>query len=142
MQIIIAKTQRKGIYLPYGFKKKLKILFNEITKDMNIPCKKVFAIFTSGSYMKRLNYISTKRDRDTDVLAYSLGNHCEIYISVDTARKNALAYHTTYIEELGLYLIHALLHLSGYDHKIEKYVKLMESKQAFYLKRWKTIYSS
>ena len=39
----------------------------------------------------------------------------EIIVSTDAARKNARQYGTTSSHELILYVIHGILHLTGYD---------------------------
>lgn len=48
----------------------------------------------------------------TDVLTFQ---HGEIFISVETARRQAQALRTSLRHELRLYLVHGLLHLQGFD---------------------------
>jgi probable rRNA maturation factor len=48
----------------------------------------------------------------TDVITFQ---HGEIFISADTAQRQAAAYGTTLEHELRLYLVHGLLHLHGFD---------------------------
>jgi probable rRNA maturation factor len=48
----------------------------------------------------------------TDVITFE---HGELVISVETARAYAQEYAQTLEHELGLYIIHGLLHLNGYD---------------------------
>ena len=48
----------------------------------------------------------------TDVITFQ---HGEIFISVETARRQADAHHTSLDHELRLYLVHGLLHLHGFD---------------------------
>ena len=48
----------------------------------------------------------------TDVITFQ---HGEIFISVETARRQARAYRTSLAHELRLYLVHGLLHLHGFD---------------------------
>ena len=48
----------------------------------------------------------------TDVLTFQ---HGEIFISVETARRQARAFGNSLIRELELYIIHGLLHLHGFD---------------------------
>ncbi len=51
----------------------------------------------------------------TDVITFQ---HGEIFISVETALRQATAYGTTLQHELRLYLVHGLLHLHGFnDHE-------------------------
>jgi len=53
----------------------------------------------------------------TDVITFQ---HGEIVISVETAKRQARAYQTSIEHELRLYLVHGLLHLSGYNDKTAK----------------------
>ena len=51
-------------------------------------------------------------DGPTDVITFQ---HGEIFISVETARRQAKPEGTTLFYELRLYLVHGLLHLQGFD---------------------------
>lgn len=48
----------------------------------------------------------------TDVITFQ---HGEIFLSVETAKRQAASYRTSLHRELRLYLVHGLLHLAGYD---------------------------
>ena len=48
----------------------------------------------------------------TDVITFQ---HGEIFISVETARRQAQAHRTSLAHELRLYVVHGLLHLQGFD---------------------------
>lgn len=48
----------------------------------------------------------------TDVITFQ---HGEIFISVETARRQAQAQRTSLAYEICLYLVHGLLHLHGFD---------------------------
>jgi probable rRNA maturation factor len=48
----------------------------------------------------------------TDVITF---DHGEIFISVETARRQARSYKTSLGHELRLYLVHGLLHLRGFE---------------------------
>jgi probable rRNA maturation factor len=48
----------------------------------------------------------------TDVISFQ---HGEIFISVETAQRQAKTYGTSLGRELRLYLVHGLLHLQGFD---------------------------
>jgi probable rRNA maturation factor len=50
----------------------------------------------------------------TDVIAFQ---HGEIFISVETARRQARMYRASLVHELRLYLVHGLLHLQGFDDR-------------------------
>ena len=48
----------------------------------------------------------------TDVITFQ---HGEIFISTDTAKRQARQFGTSFEHELRLYLVHGLLHLAGFD---------------------------
>jgi probable rRNA maturation factor len=48
----------------------------------------------------------------TDVITFQ---HGEIFVSVETAHRNAAHYHTSLEAEVRLYITHGILHLLGYD---------------------------
>lgn len=50
----------------------------------------------------------------TDVITFQ---HGEIFISVETARRQARTHRTSLAHELRLYLVHGLLHLHGFDDR-------------------------
>ena len=50
----------------------------------------------------------------TDVITFQ---HGEIFVSTETAQRQARAFRTSLEHELRLYIVHGLLHLRGYDDK-------------------------
>ena len=48
----------------------------------------------------------------TDVITFQ---HGEIFISAETAQRNARRFRNSFARELQLYLVHGLLHLHGFD---------------------------
>jgi rRNA maturation RNase YbeY len=51
----------------------------------------------------------------TDVITFPLGNYGEILVSVETARRQAVEFASSFERELTLYIVHGLLHLHGYE---------------------------
>ena len=62
----------------------------------------------------------------TDVLTFQ---HGEIFISVDTARRQARAFESSLLRELKLYIVHGLLHLHGFDDRTQAEVRKMKKAQ-------------
>jgi probable rRNA maturation factor len=50
----------------------------------------------------------------TDVITFQ---HGEIFVSTETARRQARRFGTSLEHELRLYIVHGLLHLHGFDHR-------------------------
>ena len=74
----------------------------------------------SGEEMADLNSRYTGRSRDTDVLAFPLADDDdsvlgEIVISASCVLAEANARGIDPADELGLYVVHGMLHLQGYD---------------------------
>ena len=72
-------------------------------------------VFLDDRAMRVLNKRYKGRDRTTDVLSFDLGRTVEVIISLDKARENSKAFGSNFVDEVVLYLIHGILHLSGYD---------------------------
>jgi probable rRNA maturation factor len=68
----------------------------------------------------------------TDVITFP---HGEIFISLDTATRQAAENNEPYEREVALYLIHALLHLAGWDDREETLREEMHRQQAAILER-------
>ena len=75
----------------------------------------------SDATMRRVNREFHDCDEPTDVLAFALGAggddgfRAEVVVSLDTARREAAAHGVDPAAELLLYVVHGVLHLSGYD---------------------------
>ncbi|MBI5144477.1 MAG: rRNA maturation RNase YbeY [Candidatus Omnitrophica bacterium] len=104
-------------------------------------------IFLNDVQMRALNKRYKKRNRSTDVLAFNIdlkefGSRArlgEIFISSDEAFKNAKAFGTRFDKELVLYLIHALLHLSGYrDEKRGDKLRMHKREKGILNYLWET----
>ena len=69
-------------------------------------------VLVSDRRMSELHWRFMRIDGPTDVITFQ---HGEIFISVETARREAKAHRTSLENELRLYLVHGLLHLQGLD---------------------------
>jgi probable rRNA maturation factor len=62
----------------------------------------------------------------TDVITFQ---HGEIFISAETAQRNARRFENTLAHELRLYVVHGLLHLHGFDDHDDVSMRKMEAVQ-------------
>lgn len=93
-------------------------------------------IFTSDTEVKKLNKQFRKQDKTTDVLSFTYNDEDllgEIYISLDTTRKQALEYNVKFYDEVWRLMIHGVFHLLGYTHQKELERQKMEQKESIYL---------
>lgn len=90
--------------------------------------RRICILFADDARIRRLNKRYGKKDKSTDVLAFETG---DIVISAETAARNSRGFGSTPADELKLYMIHGILHLSGYDDTTSpkrKTMRIMEEK--------------
>ena len=97
----------------------------------------VSIIFCSDDYLLDINQKFLQHDYYTDIITF---DYCEsdkvsgdLFISVDSVRDNANFYGTDFADELSRVMVHGVLHLIGYDDHTKKDIKMMRSKEDYYL---------
>ena len=105
---------------------------SEIRKIGNISI-----IFCSDNYILDINQKFLQHDYFTDIITF---DYCEedtlsgdLFISVDSVKENASFYGTEFEVELNRVIVHGLLHLIGYDDHKDQDIKMMRSKEDYYL---------
>jgi probable rRNA maturation factor len=89
--------------------------------------------FLNDKNMKIMNNKYRKINKTTDVISFALHDFKkfktdllgEIFIGIDTAKKDAKKLKISLQKEINLLFIHGLLHLLGYDHNNKKKEKIM-----------------
>ena len=99
-------------------------------------------IFTTDEHIRLLNRDFRHKDKATDVLSFPLeeagsadATFGEIYVSVETADRQAATYGGTRSEEYVRLVCHGLLHLFGYDHMKPDEEAVMKEREERYLSR-------
>jgi probable rRNA maturation factor len=87
----------------------------------------VFVWLISNRRMALLHRKFMHQAGATDVLTFQ---HGEIFISVETAQRNAAAFGNSLSKELRLYVVHGLLHLHGFDDRTQEGARKMEAAQS------------
>ena len=100
-------------------------LHNERKTDLR-KLSEVFVWLISDRRMASLHQKFMHQTGPTDVLTFQ---HGEIFISVDTAKRNARAFGSSVAHELRLYIVHGLLHLHGFDDRTQPEARKMEKMQ-------------
>lgn len=108
-----------------------------VFEKQEIDNSEITVIFTNNEQIRRINREYRERDYETDVISFAymddpfpgeendsyLG---DIYISTEKAAAQAVEFGSGFEQEIDRLLIHAILHLMGYDHeKSEKEAELM-----------------
>jgi probable rRNA maturation factor len=101
----------------------------------------VHLVFVHDRVIQRLNKAYRKLNKPTDVLSFNIDSPVskdsvfgEVYISSDTAKRQAKQYGTTIIDEYLRLACHGFLHLFGHDHKKSDETTIMRKKEDRYLK--------
>lgn len=95
--------------------------------------------FVDNPTIHRLNKRYLDHDEPTDVLSFPLSEPGapklmgELVIGVEVAQAEANRRGHQVQDELGLYVIHGLLHLCGYDDQNEREAQVMRAKERAYL---------
>ncbi|MFH1050434.1 MAG: rRNA maturation RNase YbeY [bacterium] len=95
-------------------------------------------IYINDEKIWEINRKYLKHNRTTDVITFSLDEEekiieGEIYISVDTAKKQSDEYKVTFNNEIMRLAVHGALHLAGYDDDTDKNRILMHNLENKYL---------
>ena len=94
-------------------------------------------IFCSDNYLLDVNIKYLSHDYFTDIITF---DYCEgntlsgdLFISVDSVKENSIFYNTEFQTELNRVIVHGVLHLAGYDDHSDEEIKIMRTKEDYYL---------
>lgn len=117
-------------------KKHLMELAEEVLKGEDARGD-VSVVLVDDATISELNQKYHRRRGTTDVLSFPFDHQellGDIFISLDTARRQAREYGHNLTREVRLLLIHGILHLCGYDDQDEESKRRMRARENFYLK--------
>jgi probable rRNA maturation factor len=86
----------------------------------------VTLVLVSDRRIAALHQQFMKVSGPTDVITFEEG---DVFISVDTAKRNARRFQTSLLDEIRLYMVHGLLHLHGFDDKTPAGARTMSATQ-------------
>ncbi len=94
-------------------------------------------IFCDDKYLHKLNVEFLKHDTLTDIISfdYTMGKLIsgDIFISVERVFDNAKDLGTEFRDEMNRVMVHGILHYCGYKDKLAEDVKVMRSKEDYYM---------
>lgn len=128
------------------FKLKRRELYSRIKAVIRMEGKvpgPVNLIFGSDDYLLNMNQQYLKHDYFTDIITFSYNEgdavSGDLFISVDRVGDNAVKNDQSFNRELHRVIFHGLLHLMGYDDKDDDSLKMMRSKEDFYLDKFEVV---
>ncbi len=115
--------------------RKVKILLEKVIREEAKTTGDLNFILTDDNSLRKLNIKFLEHDYFTDVIAFNYNENNiingEIFISIDTVRRNSFNYNVSLRNEVLRVMIHGLLHLVGYNDKSmsqRKKMRRMEDK--------------
>jgi probable rRNA maturation factor len=97
-------------------------------------------VFTDDEDIIAINQEFLKHNYLTDVITFDYSTAeavlGEIYISIDTVRRNAIEYGTTAASEFRRIMVHGILHLCGYGDSTGDEIEVMRKMEDGYLKMY------
>ncbi|MBN2087163.1 rRNA maturation RNase YbeY [Candidatus Peregrinibacteria bacterium] len=119
----------------WGIDKKIFTpVINRLQEAIEVLDGIINVIFVTDVYIKSLNKSYRDKDEATDVLSFNYQKEMpgddsnlvgEIYISMDTAKRQAEEYEVPLIDELKKLFVHGFLHIHGYDHESDEDYEIM-----------------
>ena len=101
----------------------LKKFIRDKLKELDVREEEINIVLTVDEYIRNLNKSYRGIDSPTDVLSFSMDENVlwgDIYISLDTAIKQAEEQGWDLDREVRFLAIHGLLHLLGYNDEDEE----------------------
>lgn len=127
-----SRQRERALNLPFL----RRIARHVLEKEMHVSGYELGIHFVSPEEMARVNSQFLQHQGSTDVITFDYAEvpdlenlHGEIFISVADAIQQAREFRTTWQSEVVRYVIHALLHLRGYDDLVPAKRRLMKREE-------------
>jgi len=102
----------------------------KLTEAVDVQDGVLNVVFVNDKYIRALNKAYRDKDEPTDVLSFEYGPDDligEVYVSVETAGRQAIELKHSLGDELIRLVVHGILHIHGYDHEKEEDYKRMSA---------------
>jgi probable rRNA maturation factor len=124
-----------------GWREIIKLVERIIRKEKKIPGNISF-IITGDRKLRALNIKYLKHYYFTDVITFNYNEekivNGEIYISIDTVKRNAHNYKVSLRSEILRIMVHGVLHLCGYEDKGEAEKEIMRKRENEWLAEYES----
>jgi rRNA maturation RNase YbeY len=126
--------------ISFRFQKKDEIIrwLTSILKKDNHHALNINIIFCNDKYLRSINKKYLQHDYNTDILTFdnttvAKKTEGDIFISIDTVKKNSKRYSVSFDDELHRVMAHGILHLLGYKDSSAKEKMKMRQLENFWL---------
>lgn len=116
----------------------VKELVSKVMDGEDCRIGEIVLNFVNDKAIRRINKQYLEHDFFTDIITFPYSDkrkniEGELFISLDTVKKNGKFYLSGYKREFKRVIIHGCLHLAGYLDATKKQKELIRSKENFYL---------
>jgi probable rRNA maturation factor len=119
--------------------KRAKSIIEEVIRNELRVSGDLNVIITNDESIREINMKFLNHDYYTDVIAFNYNEEevikGEIYISIDTVRRNAIEYKVHLREEVLRVIVHGVLHLIGYEDSTDEGKEEMRRKEDFWINK-------
>lgn len=117
---------------------RLETLVRDVVQGEALELRHVSIVCGDHDTVRQLNREYLDHDYNTDVLSFSLSDaedvvEGEVYVDLDTASERHEEFGATFHEEVARYVVHGVLHLTGYDDATEPQKLHMRELEDVYL---------
>lgn len=121
-------------------KMRLRQAISLVLQGEHIPAAELSVAIVDDPTIHELNRQFLQHDYPTDVITFPLEDdpellEGEIVLSADTAEREASEQAWPVEQEIALYAIHGVLHLTGYDDHTEPDIAMMRARETLYLEQ-------
>ena len=117
---------KEGVSFRLPSKETLQLWLSKEAGKEGCSISNINFIFCSDKLLKKMNRQYLHHDFFTDIITFDNSStesamlEGDIFISIDTVRKNSKKFGSTFNDELCRVMAHGVLHLIGYDDKNPK----------------------
>lgn len=119
-------------------KKTISSLTNYVLISERETLNEVNFLFCDDAAITQYNKKYLKHNFETDIITFKYKDvntiESDIIISLESVKRNSLAYKCSYLSELLRVVIHGMLHLCGFQDKTKSQKIKMRKKENYYLK--------
>jgi rRNA maturation RNase YbeY len=136
---LVPKIYYRNVKFRLGKTKDIKNWIVQVIRSEGKRTGDLSFFFLPDKDLREINRQFLEHDYNTDVIAFDYGSagtvSGEIYMSIETIRRNSTVYGTRIKEEILRVMVHGTLHLIGYDDSDEAARKEMSAKEDYYLSK-------